>query len=152
MAAWQRLLALLVCAWCANAWAAGEELKISQLEQDVRELQRQTQQQARRIDTLEQQLARATINLPASSNNAANAGDRGSAIWLSIANWDRVKPGMTELEVLKLIGPPTTLRKSPDGKTQSLLYALELGAGSFLSGVVTMADGRVQEVQKPALK
>jgi len=124
-----------------------------QLQQDVRDLQREVLQQTRRIETLEQQLAQTRTG--AGSRLLVPAGPKSldaSPLWLTIANWDRLRTGATELDVIAALGPPTAVRRSEDGTRQTLLYSLEIAAGGFLSGQVVLSDHRVLEVQKPALK
>ena len=79
------------------------------------------------------------------------AGSPANLSWMNSADWDRLKPGTPELEVIRILGVPNSLRNDANGR-QVLFYALEIGSGSFLSGSVTMADHRVVEVQKPTLK
>jgi hypothetical protein len=57
---------------------------------------------------------------------------------------------MSELEVISLLGPPTSMRTT-DGQ-RVLLYAMEIGASGFLSGRVNMRDRVVLEVQSPVLR
>lgn len=131
--------------------AQAQDLKVSQLEQDVRELQQLVQRQSRRIDVLESE-----VNL---SRGSAAAPDRATVVvtnttqpWLKSSNWDRIKNGMSESEVVQLLGPPTTIRSPGDGRQRTLFYALELGAGSFLSGQVLIESAKVTSVQRPALR
>jgi hypothetical protein len=132
-----------------------DDLKVVQLEQDVRDLKQEVQRQSRRIDALEQELiqVRASASGAAKSNlgNAAGRNPDASRAWLTIANWDRVHTGTTELDVIAALGPPTAVRKS-GGIQQTLLYSLDISAGGFLVGQVVLSDHRVIEVRKPALQ
>jgi hypothetical protein len=127
------------------------DLRISQLEQEVRELQRVVQQQAGRIEALESSPAplRDNIAPPAARTSP---GAEASNAWLSVSNWDSLRAGMPMSDAIRVLGPPTTLRKSSDGTQQTLFYALELGVGNFLAGHILTADGRVIEIHKPTLK
>ncbi|HYM34243.1 MAG TPA: hypothetical protein VET48_02545 [Steroidobacteraceae bacterium] len=137
--------------------ASAQDLKVIQLQQDVRDLQQEVQQQSRRIDALERELAQARAS-SASVGSAKPAGGAktptadASRAWLTIANWDRVHTGTTELDVIAALGPPTAIRKSADGARQTLLYSLEIAAGGFLVGQVVLSDHRVIEVLKPMLQ
>lgn len=148
---WHLLIVSIALAFFGDGVRA-DALKISQLEQDVRELKRQTDQQARRIDNLESEIERSRATLAPGPERSGARAAVTQPTWLQIANWDRLKPGMTELEAIQLLGPPSTLRKAAAGDTQTLLYALEIGVGSFLVGSVTLIDKRVSEVIKPALQ
>ena len=73
-----------------------------------------------------------------------------STAWLEAARWDRVRPGMSELEVIGILGPPTSMRQ--EGEARVLLYAMEIGSAGFLGGNVELRDRAVSEVHKPTLK
>ena len=145
--------ALVAILWCAPAAA---DLKVDQLEQDVRDLKQELFRQQRRIDKLEGDLLRSNsmprrrVDVP--SPGIEEAAAEPTRAWLSAANWERVRTGMSESEVLEILGPPTTLRKSDDGAKATLFYALEIGTGSFLAGSVALANKQVVEIAKPALR
>jgi len=131
-----------------------DAIKINQLEQDVRELQRTVQQQARRIEVLEtaaRQAGTGTTRWPRLPAPSASK-DNSTPMWLRSEHWERLRPGMTEADVINTLGPPTTTRKSPDNDTQTLFYARELEAGGFLSGQVVIENQRVREIHRPTLK
>lgn len=143
------LIAALLALLGQSALAADDATyRLMKLEQEVRNLDRQVQTLTRQLDELKQQSAR--------------DGDRGSAAprspsappsstdWLEAARWDRVRPGMGELEVINILGPPTSMRQ--EGETRVLLYAMEIGSTGFLGGSVELRERKVSEVHKPALK
>jgi outer membrane murein-binding lipoprotein Lpp len=127
---------------------AADDLKVQQLEQDVRDLQRQVQAQSRQIEELRAQLARPAAQPSVPASPAAVATDTGA--WINASRWEQVRVGMDELEVVSLLGPPSTLRTT-DG-SRVLLYAREIGSSGFLGGSVTLRDRKVTEVRKPVLR
>lgn len=144
ISAWMLLIALL-------PWAPtyANEQKIIRLEQDVRDLERIVQDQARQIEELRRQTGH-TSTLPGLRSRSTPA-PAASSQWLNAKSWDRIQPGMGELEVLQVLGPPSSMRTGED-EMRVLFYALELGASGFLSGSVTFQDRRVIAVDRPALK
>jgi hypothetical protein len=146
------MLALaLVPAMPGPAFAQAETLKIQQLEQDLRDLRRTVDLQQRRLDELERATGRA--GRPAAAPPASRAAPAGrDAPWLQAANWERVRPGLGELEVVSLLGPPTSMRTADDGRTRTLFYALEIGSSGFLGGQVVFEDRRVTAVEPPRLR
>jgi hypothetical protein len=134
-----------------------------QLQQDVLELKRLNQQLERRIENLERQLGQVSgqsnlTNAGIAARGAAGATAGGVAggpnalpSWFNSADWDRIKPGMPELDVIRILGVPNSLRDSANGR-QVIYYAVEIGTARFLSGSVTLAGHQVVEVQKPTLK
>ena len=137
-----------VLLWVPQAGAA-DALQISRIEQDLRRLQIQLQDQARQIESLRLQLGtRATV--PESRLPAVPAQRGTQPTWLDAARWEQVRPGMPELEVLTLLGPPTAMRAADGGRL--LHYAQEIGTSGFLAGSVRLEDGVVAEVQIPRLR
>jgi hypothetical protein len=129
------------------ASASGDDFKIIKLEQDVRNLERQVGVLSRQIDDLSGRLSRSGER-PASRR--ASAAEPPSSAWLVASNWDGIRPGMSELEVINALGPPASMRVEDEGRV--LLYALEIGTDGFLSGSVTLKEKQVVEVEKPTLK
>ena len=126
-------------------WSA-DTSRLSFLEQEVRNLQRQVQQLSRQLDELRTRPDRITpAPLPSGGATAAES-DR----WIDAAKWRRVRTGMSELEVVELLGPPTSMRQEADARV--LFYALEIGTTGFLGGSVRLRDRAVVEVREPTLQ
>ena len=128
-----------------------DDLRVRQLESEVNRLQRELDAQSRRIDELERGARAGALTPPALSTAPAEREDRSPG-WLVSTNWDRVKPGMKELDVIALLGRPTTVRADADGRRHSLMYAMELGPNAILAGSVTLGDAGVAEIHKPVLR
>jgi hypothetical protein len=140
------LLAVLLL--CAPTAALTDDLQTSRLEQDVRDLQRRVQALSRQVDELRAQLTRSSARPrpPPSTSAPAASSDE----WLDASKWQRVRPGMSELEVVSALGPPTSMRAEKNERV--LLYALEIGSSGFLGGSVRLRDRLVVEVQAPTLQ
>lgn len=125
-----------------------DEFRISELEQRIRDLETATREQARVLNQLlDQSSTKPLANLPATS--AMRSEEQR---WLSANQWQRVQPGMSELQVIELLGPPTQTRVSDDGRTRSLLYALEIGRSGFLTGKIDLQEHRATHIEIPQLK
>ena len=137
-------LAILVCL-PLNVLA--DDLRVSQLEQEVRRLERQVMAMSRRLDEVERPaFTQERSVVPAAAGAAPASGDQ----WIDASKWKRVRPGMSELDVIGLLGPPTSMREE-DGE-RVLLYALELGTSGFLGGSVRLKNRTVASVQMPVLR
>jgi predicted RNase H-like nuclease (RuvC/YqgF family) len=143
------LLVALLCSGSAFAQQI-DELRVRQLENEVNRLQRELQTQSRRIDELER-TTRSGATAPRLPPVSSPREDSSPA-WLVSTNWDRLKPGMKELEVIALLGRPTSVRDAGDGKQHALFYALELGPNAILSGNVQIGASGVTEIHRPALR
>lgn len=137
---------------CMALWMAGipqvasaaDDPRVSFLEQEVRRLQQQVQTMSRRIDQLE----RPVPSTPAQQPRAAAPAPSPDA-WIDAGKWKKLRVGMSELEVVSLLGPPTSMRDADGARV--LFYALEIGASGFLGGSVKFRDRAVAEVQQPVL-
>jgi hypothetical protein len=126
---------------------AQDDFKLIKVEQDVRNLERQVGDLNRQVDELRRELGDRRTSSTRSGRSAAQAP---STQWINGAAWERVRAGMDELQVIDVLGPPTSMRVEGDART--LLYALEIGSSGFLSGSVTLKEKKVSQVEKPALK
>ncbi|HEV8331436.1 MAG TPA: hypothetical protein VGQ22_08460 [Steroidobacteraceae bacterium] len=143
-------LVALLALMCHGAMAADDDTyRLMKVEQDVRNLEREVQTLTRQLDDLRQQQSRAGDRSSSTRSSGAPAA-ASSTTWLEANRWDRVRTGMSELEVIGVLGPPTSMRQ--DGDTRVLLYALEIGSSAFLGGSVEFRDRAVTAVNKPALK
>jgi hypothetical protein len=144
------LLATLLTAAAAIAHAQ-DALRVQELRQEINELQRTVRDQARRIERLEQQLGQSKIAVsPGPPRSPVPPTPAGSDKWLVPGNWEKLRTGMTEQQVLDTIGYPTTSRGTAASKT--LFYTVQVGANGFLSGRVLITDREVREIQKPILR
>lgn len=143
MSKYSAALLVLVCL----PVAAADDFKVIKLEQDMRNVERQIQELTRQVNELRQRAGHAaTGQIPPPTPQPIPPSD-----WLDAAKWKRVRPGMSELEVIELLGPPTTMR-SAGGDARTLLYAMEIGSSGFLGGSVELKDRRVVSVHTPALR
>lgn len=138
--------------WAATPAWSQDELRVRQLENEVSRLQRELDAQSRRIEELERTTRAPGATIPSSSPATVRRSAESSPAWLVSSSWDRIKPGMKELDVIALLGRPTSVRPEDDGKTHALLYALELGSNAILAGSVRMNDSGVTEINKPKLR
>ena len=126
--------------------SAADDPRISFLEQEVRNLHRQVDQLSRQVEDL-----RTRPDRPRSPGAApAMAAPVMSTQWVDAGLWKKIRPGMSELEVVGTLGPPTTMRE--EGGTRTLLYALEIGSSGFLGGSVVFHDRAVVDVRQPTLQ
>lgn len=127
---------------------AADDYKVTQLEQDVRDLQRQVRALTQQIEAQRQQpVPTGSTGMP---KPAPTTPESSVPAWVDAAKWQRLAPGMGELDVVGALGPPTSMRN--EGNQRVLLYALEIGSSGFLGGSVTLRDRVVVAIQKPVLR
>ena len=143
------LMALLLIA-AAHGAAAQDDYKVIKLEQDMRNLERQVQELSRQLGQAQRQIAQLGGRPVTRTDSAEPAAADTSTPWLNVKNWDRLREGMTELQVIELLGPPTSVRAEGNGRT--LFYAMEIGSNGFLSGTVRFEERKVEDIQKPTLR
>lgn len=130
---------------------ANDNVRIRQLEGEVSRLQRDIAAQARRIDQLEGAVREAQSSVGRASAPVFRRGDDSPA-WLVVGNWDRIRPGMKQEEVIAILGRPTSTRSGQDGGTRTLLYALEVSPTAVLAGNVQLDGSGVTRINRPALR
>jgi len=141
---------LLMFLFLPLAASAADEGRLSFLEQEVRNLQRQVQVLSRQLDELRTRPERLDQKSLEPVGGAGAASAASQPRWVDASLWRRVRPGMSELEVVNALGPPTSMRQE-DG-VRVLLYAMEIGASGFLGGSVKLRDRAVSEVNQPTLQ
>ncbi len=147
---------LAACVWAPSLAVADDAARISRLETEIQQLHAQVDEQNRRIQRLEAELARrAGSQAPTSPPKPRVAELRTDAPaasspqpWHSAPAWARVKPGLTEPEVVAILGPPTAADSV--GTLKSLFYRGTAPGGRALSGHVNLKDSRVVAVSRPA--
>jgi hypothetical protein len=80
----------------------------------------------------------------------AQPANPADARWVNAGQWRKLSPGMNELEIIELLGPPTSMRTQD--RERVLLYALEIGNSGFLAGSITLRDRAAVSIETPTLK
>jgi hypothetical protein len=135
--------------------AADDSARVSRLESEIQQLRSQLNEQARRIERLEEELKRRGGTAPGQTSAkpraavppTARPAASGNLPWHSPAAWDRIQKGMTVEEVSAILGEPTAVESVDAYK--SLFYRGSSPAGTPVSGHVNFRDDRVVAVSKP---
>ena len=125
---------------------SADDPRVSFLQQEVRNLQRQVLVLTRQVDELRTRPPR--VESGKLMPPPATATDPGA--WLDAGKWRKLREGMSELEVIASLGPPTSMREESGARV--LLYAMEIGATGFLGGSVVFRDRAVVEIREPTLQ
>lgn len=131
-------------------FAAGDDYKVIKLEQDMRRLEQQVRDLSRQVAELRRG-GPSSLETPAPTARETETPSTPPR-WLQVKHWQSVKPGMSELQVVEMLGPPTSTRAAADGQTQILFYAMEIATGSFVGGSVELRERRVIQINMPTLK
>jgi len=133
---------------------ADDAARISRLETEIQQLRALVDEQARRIQRLEEDLnRRAATSVPQPRPRAGDMRTEAPASasrqpWHQSAPWDRVAKGMPEADVVRILGAPTAAESV--GALKSLFYRGAAPGGPPLAGHVNLKEGRVVAVSKPA--
>jgi hypothetical protein len=128
--------------------ALSSDFRVHELEREVRELRQVIREQNQRIERLEAALSR--IREPAEIGTDDAAPPDSLPMWVDADRWERIRIGMAEMEVIELLGTPTSYRER-DG-TRRLFYAIDIGTTGFLAGHIDLVERRVVDVQHPRLQ
>jgi hypothetical protein len=140
----------------AGPASADDGARISRLESEIQQLRAQVDEQDRRIQRLEAELARRSGTPPASAAAKPGTDDRrisrpaatGPQPWHARANWERVAKGLSAGQVTAILGEPTAVESIDGFKT--LFYRGATPGGTTLNGLVNLRDDRVVAVVPPA--
>jgi hypothetical protein len=117
----------------------------------VDELTKETAQLKQRITDQEARIAeleRAVKFLQSAAAPPAPAPiPSPTPLWHRPASWNLIKTGMSEAQVVSILGTPTSVDSSIDQRT--LLYTPDSKSTSTLRGSVTLIDDRVSAMTPP---
>lgn len=131
---------------CAAAMAQTPDPRVDSLTKETAQLKRTIADQERRIAALEKAmkvLEGVTASLPARI-------PPDTPPWHSASNWSLIRQGMSESQIVGILGPPTRVQSAVD--TRTLLYLQDSRSTSTLNGSVTLTDDRVTASSPPNIK
>jgi outer membrane protein assembly factor BamE (lipoprotein component of BamABCDE complex) len=126
---------LLVACWAAMAQT--RDPRVDDLTKETAQLKRTIADQERRIAELEK-----TVKLLSGAVTPATARIiSDTPPWQVASNWSLIRKGMSEAQVMEVLGPPTRVQSAID--TRTLLYTTDAQSTTTLNGSVTLTDDRV---------
>lgn len=127
-----------------TAMAQARAPQIDELKKETAQLKTMIADQERRIAALEKMVkALQAVAAPVPTAIPAPAPP-----WHQASNWILIKKGMSEAQVVEILGPPTSVDSSIDVRT--LLYQPDSRSTSTLNGSVTLTDDRLTAAKPPA--
>ena len=151
-------LVLLTISFTPVSGYADDAARISRLETEIQQLRTRIDEQARRIQQLEDDLSRRTSASDPQPRSRPRIGEMRTDTpqsaarqpWHAAVAWDRVATGMTEDEVTQILGEPVSAESI--GALKTFFYRGTAPGGSPVSGHVNFKEGRVVAVRKPAFQ
>ena len=126
------------------AMAQTRDPRVDELTKETAQLKRKIADQEGRIAELERAvkvLQSAAAPLPAPIPSP-------TPLWHRASNWTQIKVGMSEAQVVAILGSPTHVDSSIDRRT--LVYEPDASSTSPLKGSVTLIGDRVTAMTPPA--
>ena len=118
---------------------------------EVALLKRAVVEQERRILQLEKMLQRSPSKMTSARSitqpQPITSRQALSEPWHYETYWRRIKDGMSESQVIKILGKPTGVKDI--GPFRTLFYRGEVRGSGFVSGNVELSDDRVWQVNTP---
>ena len=127
-----------------TAVAQAREPQIDELRKETAQLKATIADQERRIAALEKMVKA----LQAVAAPVPTAIPAPTPAWHQASSWILIKKGMSEAQVVEILGPPTRVDSSID--IRNLLYLPDSRSTSTLNGSVTLTDDRVTAAKPPA--
>ena len=150
------ILAATTMAFLPVASSADDSARINRLETEIQQLRTQIDVALRRIQQLEEEIERKNgealvgatpPKLPDQAPTPAPL-KAGNFPWHSPEPWTRIRPGMTQAEVVAILGEPTQVESMESYKT--LFYRGSVAGTGSPNGLVNLRDDKVVAVKKPA--
>jgi len=129
---------------CGIATAQTRDPRVDELTKQTAQLKRTIADQEGRIAELEKavKLLQSAAALPLPARIPAETPP-----WHRASNWTLIKSGMSEAQVVEILGPPTSVNASID--TRTLNYASDARSTTTLNGSVTLTGDRVIAMAPP---
>ena len=128
---------------------AAQDTTMEELKKSIILLKQIVEEQDKRIKVLEKEVSELKGTKPIASSGEERTSE--SAIkqneWKVGSNWDKIKNGMSEMQVISILGKPTSVEELIPFKT--IFYRGEVSVSGFVSGNVKLMDDRVWQVNKP---
>ena len=137
----------LACLLLVVTYALAQEPSADDLKGEVTSLKQTVLKHEQRIAALEKAIAR--LLAPGNSPLSKKTGKPKSITpggWQVPSNWKLIKNGMSERQVISILGQPTSAENSPGGVHRTLFYR------GFVSGNVKLTDDQVYRVSKPVFE
>jgi hypothetical protein len=120
--------------------------RVDGLKTEMAELKRVIAEQETRIAELEKTVKA----LQAAATPLPTPIPAPTPLWHKASNWTLIKTGMSEAQVVEILGQPTSVDPSID--TRILYYAPDARSTSTLKGSVTLTGDRVTGMAPPAFQ
>jgi len=135
----------LACLLLVVTYALAQEPSADDLKGEITSLKQTVLKHEQRIAALEKAIAR--LLAPGNSPLSKKTGKPKSITpggWQVPSNWERIKKGMSERQVISILGQPTSVKNLSSYRT--LFYR------GFISGKVELDDDQVWMVRKPVFE
>jgi len=125
--------------------AQARDPRVDKLTMDTEDLKRTVADQDKRIAELEK-----TVKMlqSAATPPPPEPIPAPTPPWKAPSSWKLIQAGMSEAQVVGILGPPTSVQSVEDSRT--LFYQPDAQSTSTLNGTVTLKDDRVTASSPPA--
>ncbi|MBI3044198.1 MAG: hypothetical protein HYY78_15365 [Betaproteobacteria bacterium] len=146
---WLTMLMVVLLGVTSAPALAQQSERVRHIEREIQILKKALEDQGRRIELLERAIQGPSQAVePTAPTGAQNQPPSFSAYpWHDKNSWGRVKDGMSEAQVMSILGRPTSVNTVGGFKT--IFYRGEVAGSGSVSGNVKLQDDRVWQVNKP---
>lgn len=133
--------------------AQQSDVRLDALANELALMRRTLAEQEKRLSALEQAIkelrdeARPTTPGAELRRSRPSTSAQSRVPWQVPGNWDRVQFGMSDSQVMAILGPPTSVERV--GSLRTLFYRGEVSGSGLVSGNVKLLEDRVYLVNKP---
>ena len=141
----------MICVSIASIPTAfGQDTILEDIKNEIKLLKKTINEQNKRIERLERELVnlKGLLSLKVDSKETQRlVVDSIVGGWKKPSNWARIRRGMSEKQVVSILGKPTSIKDT--GPFRTLFYQADVSGSGFVSGNVKLTDDRVYSINKP---
>ncbi len=147
------LIGLVLIVTPSTSFAQALEQRLNDAFAEITMLKRVIAEQNRRISELEEAIRLIQSSaVPAQEQETTlekpSITQRLKPGWHSQAAWEGIKRGMSESQVVAILGKPTSI-DDIGGGYRKLFYRGEVASSGFVSGNISFSDDQVYSISKP---
>jgi hypothetical protein len=140
----KHLPAALLLVTCGVAMAQTRDPRVDELVKETTQLKKTVADQEERITQLEKAVKMLQAAMPPLPARIPVE----TPPWQRASSWAPIQSGMSEAQVVQLLGPPTSVQGAIDSRT--LNYGPDAKSTTTLKGSITLVDDRVTAMVPPA--
>jgi len=120
---------------------------VEKLQKEIISLKQAINELNTRIEKLEKIFNNIEISESKTSQSYSSVSHKNQLPWHNKKNWEKIRDGMSESQVISILGEPTS--KKDVGSYKTIFYQGEVSGSGFVSGNIKFDEDRVWGINIP---